>query len=556
MKRFAQLFSEIDRTNRTNEKVAALVNYFEEAKAEDAAWALYFLTEKRLARPVTGRQLLHWASEASGYPLWLLEECYDRVGDFAETVSLLIQADEDLLDLPLHTVIEHHIRPLAGLDEHGQRTLIIDTWKRLEPIERLLYMKLITGGFRMGVAKTLVIRALAEFCGVDKAILSHRLMGAWQPCEADFERIVSTDTEGDLAALPYPFYLAYPWEEKLRDAQRIEDWRIEWKWDGIRCQLLKRTGDVSLWSRGEEMITAQFPEIQQAAGLLPAGTVLDGEIVVWKDGKVRPFGELQNRLGRKRVTTAIMQALPVAFVAYDLLEREGRDIRDRMLDERMAALDTLVDTSFPNSRLIRFPPLQAESWDAVANLREQATEHGTEGVMIKRRASAYGVGRKKGDWYKWKVDPYTIDAVLIYARQGHGRRASLFTDYTFAVWDQGELVPVAKAYSGLTDAEIRKVDAFIKKNTTGRKGPLRMVKPELVFELAFEGIRVSSRHRSGVAFRFPRISRIREDKPIGEADSLETVCALLPSGESGQQAMASQMELDLLLPAKEKGWSA
>ncbi|MCB1120133.1 MAG: ATP-dependent DNA ligase [Verrucomicrobiae bacterium] len=547
MKRFSQLFSEIDQTNRTNEKVAALVSYFQDVPAGDASWALYFLSEKRLSRPVTGRQLLQWASNASGYSSWLLEECYDRVGDFAETVSLLVNAEGALLDLPLHTVVDDHILPLATLDEHSQRNLIVATWKRLDAVERLLYMKLITGGFRMGVAKTLVVRALSEFCGVDKAILSHRLMGSWQPCEEDFARIVSPDTNEDLAALPYPFFLAYPWEQKLEETQQAADFRTEWKWDGIRCQLLKRNGAASLWSRGEEMITEQFPEIVQAAGILPDGTVLDGEIVVWKEGQVQPFGELQNRLGRKRVTAAILQALPVAFVAYDLLEAAGGDIRGKSLDERMALLDKLVASEDENSRIMRFPPLPATSWKTVADFRRKATDHGTEGVMIKRRTSIYGVGRKKGDWYKWKVDPFTIDAVLIYAQQGHGRRASLFTDYTFGVWDKDELVPVAKAYSGLTDAEIQKVDAFIKKNTVGRKGPVRVVKPELVFELAFEGIRASGRHRSGVAFRFPRISRMRKDKPIAEADTLETVCALLPAGEEAMKPNNAQMELDLNL---------
>ena len=342
MNRFAHLFSRIDRTNRTNEKVKALVDYFSDAPPQDAVWALYFLTEKRLSRPVTGRQLLVWASEASGYPRWLLEECYDRVGDFAETVSLLVEENENRLEMPLHAVVDERILPLADRDENAKRKLIIDTWKQLGRVDRLLYMKMITGGFRMGVARTLVIRALSEFCGVDKAILSHRLMGNWEPSEKDYERIISPDTEGDLAALPFPFYLAYPWEEGVESQYAVEDFRFEWKWDGIRCQILKRSGEVSLWSRGEEMITQQFPELVLAANTVPGDFVLDGEIVAWSDGRVRPFGDLQSRLGRKSVSTAILKSVPVAFVAYDLLELDSRDLRSQELEVRIHKLEAVV----------------------------------------------------------------------------------------------------------------------------------------------------------------------------------------------------------------------
>ena len=545
MKRFTRLFTEIDRTNRTNEKVEALVSYFNEAPAKDAAWALYFLTEKRLKRPVTGRQLLQWASEASGYPQWLLEECYDRVGDFAETVALLIEAEGSGSELPLHQMVGEKILPLGDLEEGTRRQQIIETWAMLESQERLLFMKMITGGFRMGVAKTLVIRALAESTGIDKAILAHRLLGSWQPDAESFVRITSSDTADDLDALPYPFYLAYPWEADSTEKLDVLDYRIEWKWDGIRCQLLKRKGEVSLWSRGEEMITHQFPELVQAAQVLPDGLVLDGEIVAWSDGKVRPFGDLQSRLGRKKVGAAMMRAIPVAFLAYDLLEVAGEDQRQQPLKTRAAQLEQLMETQSEASRILGAPALDCDSWQAVADWREQAPDHGTEGVMIKRLDSTYGVGRKKGDWFKWKVDPFTIDAVMVYAQQGHGRRASLYTDYTFAVWDGEELVPVAKAYSGLTDKEINRVDHFIKRNTTGRKGPVRMVKPALVFELAFDGIRASKRHRSGVAFRFPRIARMRPDKPIEEADSLETVKALLPPSTQFPVVKADQLELPL-----------
>lgn len=543
MKRFTRLFTEIDRTNRTNEKVAALVNYFREAPAEDAAWSLYFLTEKRLKRPVSGRQLLQWASETSGYPQWLLEECYDRVGDFAETVALLIESEGPRNDLPLHKLVIEKILPLGDLEAGTRRQQIVETWTALESQERLLFMKMITGGFRMGVAKTLVIRALAESTGIDKAILAHRLLGAWQPDAESYRRIVSSDTAGDLDALPYPFYLAYPWEEKSTEKLEVSDFRVEWKWDGIRCQLLKRKGEVSLWSRGEEMITHQFPELIQAAQPLPDGLVLDGEIVAWSDGQVRPFGDLQSRLGRKRVSAAMMRAIPVAFIAYDLLEINGDDQREYPLKQRAARLEDLMREQSDDLLIKGAIALECESWKAVADWRAQASERGTEGVMIKRLESSYGVGRKKGDWFKWKVDPFTIDAVMVYAQQGHGRRASLYTDYTFAVWDGEELVPVAKAYSGLTDKEISKVDSFIKRNTTSRKGPVRMVKPELVFELAFDGIRTSKRHRSGVAFRFPRISRMRIDKPIEEADSLETVRALLPPEENRPELRMAQLEL-------------
>jgi DNA ligase 1 len=528
MKRFAALFDELDRTTGTNDKVEALARYFAEAPAEDAAWTVHFLIGRRPKRLAASGKLRAWAAALAGVEPWLFEECYHAVGDLAETITLLLPGAPEPSDLPLHRWVEERLLPLLEEDEPGRRAGIEQGWRELAGTQLFVWNKLITGGFRVGVSQKLVVRALSRVAGVDEATVAHRLMGAWDPSPEWFRSLSTPDTADADISRPYPFFLAYALEGEPAALGEVGEWQAEWKWDGIRAQLIRRRSQTFLWSRGEELITERFPELAEAGALLPDGTVLDGEVLPWVDGAPLPFAQLQRRIGRKKLTTKILAEIPVVLLCYDLLEIGGQDVRERPLWQRRTRLAALLDSVPSGGRFPISPAVPAAAWAEVEAAYSGARERGAEGLMLKRRESPYRVGRRRGDWWKWKVEPFTVDAVLVYAQRGSGRRASLYTDYTFAVWnDEGELVPFAKAYSGLTDAEIRKVDAFVRRNTRDRFGPVRTVNPELVFELAFEGIQRSTRHRSGVAVRFPRILRWRTDKKPGDADSLATIRALL-----------------------------
>lgn len=553
MKRFTQLYTELDETSRTHEKVAALESYFREAPPADAAWALYFLSGGKISRTVTSTLLQNWAATEAGQPAWLFSECREAVGDLAETIALVLPAQDFTLNEPLHRLVRERLLPLAHQSQDSRRSGVRRIWRELDSRGRLVWNKLLTGAFRAGVAQTLLVRALAQVAGIDQAVMAHRILGPWQPTPEDYLKIIKADATGPVeAAMPYPFYLATSLEDHPAELGDVAIWQVEWKWDGIRTQLLHRAGETLIWSRGDEMVTAVFPEIARAASRLPDGTVLDGEIIAWKSEKPQPFGKLQQRLGRKRVGWKLQQDAPVVFLAYDLLERAGEDWRARPLETRRRELEKIIGEiqsapatdlapedspelfadDDPKSRSM--PPLRISpllfvaSWEEMARLQGQSRAQGVEGLMLKRRSSIYGVGRIRGDWWKWKIEPLTIDAVLLSAQTGHGRRASLYTDYTFGVWHEGSLVPVAKAYSGLTDDEILEVDQFVRGHTTGRFGPIRTVQPELVFELAFEAVNESKRHKSGVALRFSRMNRWRRDKSAAEADTLASLRALMP----------------------------
>jgi DNA ligase-1 len=585
VRKFCALFEAIDATNRTREKVSALATYFRETAPGDAAWALFFLTGNRLPAPVKTAQLRNWVSSASGFPEWMVNLCYDRVGDLAETLALLLPPPDEASgpDLSLQEVVEIVIQPMRDLEAAGKRELLVSNWMKLNAGQRFVFNKLITGAFRMGVQRTLVVRGLSEAVGIEPAVLEHRLMGTWKPTAADFKRICDPETRLSDPEQPYPFYLDYPLEERStsKTGEREEpdlsrllgtptEWQVEWKYDGIRAQLIRRKGQTLLWSRGEEGLQGRFPEIENSAASLPDGIVLDGEVVGWKSKRPLPFAALQKRIGKRNPSRKLVEGTPCIFMAYDCLERGGRDLREAALDERRKHLEQIFsEVEIPGRREVLTgrsgdqmefgnllleeakeegrsedepalqcaPILEADDWVEYASLRASARDRGVEGLMLKRKGSVYGVGRTKGSWWKWKSDPFTIDAVLVYSQAGHGRRAGLDTDFTFAVWDQpegGELVPICKAYSGLTDEEFRRINRWIQKNTLGRQGPVRMVVPEQVFEIAFEGINRSSRHKSGLAFRFPRMSRWRQDKKAVDADSLATVRALLPEEEPTQ----------------------
>ena len=525
MKRFADLYTALDQTTKTTVKVDALTAYFHAAADADKLWCIALFTGRRPKRSVTTTLLRAWAAEQAGIPAWLFEECYPIVGDLAETIALVLPPNTQESDHSL----SHWVTVVQGLrdqDEGARRDVILQAWDQLAPTERFLLNKLITGGFRIGVSAKLVTRALARATDQDEAALTHKLMGKWTPNDINLKSLVLADDPMADRSKPYPFYLAHGVEDVAALGDPA-DWMADWKWDGIRGQLILRDGLHHLWSRGEDLMTDRFPELAQLVDFVPDGTVIDGEVLAWQDGAPLSFNALQKRIGRKTVPKKLLAEAAVILKAYDLLEWQGEDIRARPHAVRRDLLSGLVAQLPETAPLKLSPSIGFDSWDALAGIRETARDHGTEGVMIKRADSPYLAGRKKGDWWKWKVDPLTIDAVLIYAQAGHGRRANLFTDYTFAVWNGNELTPFTKAYSGLTDAEFRQITAWVKKNTLQKFGPVRSVPPEHVFEIAFEGIQASPRHKSGVALRFPRMLRWRQDKPVQEANTLDDLNALL-----------------------------
>jgi DNA ligase-1 len=525
---FVALLAELERTSSTHARLEALVRYFSQVPPADAAWAVALLAGHRPKRPVSSTQLYDWVGALIGLPSWLVAECRAQVGDSAETIALLLDALPPAgqpEDRGLAAFMAEEILPLASLAPQARRERVLATLRRLQPAERFVFIKLLTGAFRSGVAKALVVKALARLSGRDPATIAHRLAGGFDPSAERFEALCAADGGPADPTRPYPFHLASPLDVDPETLGPAEDWACEWKWDGIRAQLLRRAGGVFLWSRGEEAISESFPELLKAAEQLPEGSVLDGEILAWGENGVRPFTDLQRRLGRIRPPARLLRELPVVFLAYDLLEDNGRDIRTLPLAERRARLERLIADLPPPLGLS--PWLAAATWSERAALRQQARAFGVEGLMLKRLSGVYGIGRVRGDLFKWKVDPFTIDAVLVYARPGSGRRAHLHTDLGFAVWRDGELVPVAQAYSGLTEREFSELDRWIRRHTRERFGPVRRVEPRLVFELAFEGITRSKRHRSGIALRFPRILRWRRDKLPEDADRIEALEALL-----------------------------
>ncbi|AXT51663.1 ATP-dependent DNA ligase [Aquimarina sp. BL5] len=537
MKLFADLIKTLDSTNKTNVKVNALASYFTQAPEKDKVWTIAILSHRRPPRPVNTTLLRTWASELANIPLWLFEESYHIVGDLAETIALVIPASKESSIKTLTQFLEEMIA-LKKQSEEEKKTYLLKNWEVLNYYERFVFTKLITGGFRIGVSQKLMTRALSKATKIDEDILAYKLMGNWDPNTISFQDLVLEEKESDFLSKPYPFYLAYAVENNASDLGNVEDWYAEHKWDGIRAQVIIRNNELFVWSRGEELVTDKYPEFQKFLGVIPNGTVLDGEILPYPNGEIGTFNDLQTRIGRKIVSKALLEKTPVILKAYDMLESQGNDIRNLPFSKRRDLLEKLFqETSHSRLDPESIIPLHLSekmtfnSWSAVASERNRSREVRSEGLMLKRKESPYLVGRKKGDWWKWKVDPLTIDAVLTYAMRGHGRRSNLFTDYTFGLWNDNktELVTFAKAYSGLTDAEFKEVDKFIKANTLERFGPVRSVTPELVFEIAFEGIALSKRHKSGIATRFPRILRWRQDKKIDEANTLEDLKVLIPN---------------------------
>jgi DNA ligase 1 len=566
MQRFAELVIQLGTSTKTNDKLEALAEYFSYADGKDKVWVIALFSGRRPKRSVNSTQLQNWCVELTGIPQWLFEESYHTVGDLAETIALLISSKDDgllfqpathlLKSTPATTPgspqismpfiqtqstyqgkssnlspgsLSYYIEKLVSIakeTEQVKKQFVLSSWVNMNSSERFVFNKLITGGFRIGVSQQMMVNALARIVSLEPAVIAHRIAGNWDPSITSFEDLLIHDITTEDQSKPYPFYLAYALEDDPANLGEPGQWQAEWKWDGIRGQLIKRNDELFVWSRGEELITDRFPEYFALKDLLPNGTVIDGEIVPAINGKPLPFALLQTRIGRKTINKKQLQEVPVTFFAYDLLEHHGEDWRDKNLPDRRKKLEELV-TRVAHSALWLSPVIKFSSWQELAEIRHRSRDAGSEGLMLKRKDSTYLAGRKRGDWWKWKIDPLTIDAVMIYAQKGHGRRSNLYTDYTFAVKDGEKLVSFTKAYSGLTDKEFLEVDAFVKRNSLEKFGPVRTVKPELVFEIAFEGIAASSRHKSGVALRFPRINRWRKDKTVGEINTLEDLKKML-----------------------------
>lgn len=544
MQLFADLVSELSSTTKTNDKLDSLVNYFATAPMKDRVWVIALFSGRRPKRVVNSTLLWTWCIEIADLPAWLFAECYHSVGDLAETISLLLpervfaedpapmpvpdQASLHSTDLPpgsLSYFLEKFIQ-LEKQEESIRKDFILRAWHDMNRNERFVFNKLITGNFRIGVSQKTMVNALAKTVTLSSSVIAHRISGNWDPATTGFADLLSEGSISIDNSKPYPFYLAYAFEAELETLGTPDEWQAEWKWDGIRGQIVKRNKELFVWSRGEELMTDKFPEYQTLTQMLPDGLVLDGEIIPSRDGKPLPFALLQTRIGRKNISRKQLEEAPISFFCYDLLEFEGKDWRGETMEVRRAKLEEIVG-SIQHDALLLSPIIDFKTWDELVELRGQAREMNSEGLMLKRKNSIYQVGRKRGDWWKWKIDALTIDAVMIYAQKGSGRRSSLYTDYTFAVKDGDKLVPFTKAYSGLTDKEFGQVDSFVKRNSLEKFGPVRTVKPELVFEIAFEGIAASNRHKSGVALRFPRISRWRQDKKADEINTIEDLKELL-----------------------------
>ncbi len=540
MKHFAQLVNILGTSTKTNERLEAIASYFSTAHDKDKVWVIALFTGRRPKRAVNSTQLWQWCGELTDLPTWLFAECYHSVGDLAETISLVlpeiigpsVDSRQSTVDPSLHYYLETLIS-ITKEDESIRKKFILQSWSEMNQLERFVFTKLITGNFRIGVSQGLMVNALAKATGLSSSIIAHRISGNWDPTTISFDELLTEHATSTDHSKPYPFYLAYALQDEPATLGSPGEWQAEWKWDGIRGQIIKRNNELFVWSRGEELITDKFPEYFLLKDLLPEGCVIDGEILPYNGEMPLPFAALQTRIGRKNVTKKQLLEAPVAFFAYDLLEFNGEDWRNKPLGERRLQLEIIVESIAFNIHPSLFnaiklsPVITFDTWENLAETRSHAREMGSEGLMLKRKSSTYQSGRKIGDWWKWKIDPLVIDAVMVYAAKGSGRRSNLYTDYTFAVRDGDKLVTFTKAYSGLTDKEFAQVDAFVKRNSLEKFGPVRTVKPELVFEIAFEGIAESKRHKSGVALRFPRMNRWRKDKKAEEINTLDDLKEML-----------------------------
>ncbi|MCP9752108.1 ATP-dependent DNA ligase [Ferruginibacter sp. HRS2-29] len=528
MEKFARFIHDLEISNKTNDKIDAIVRYLDVVPEEDKIWLVALFTGKRPKRGINTKLLREWAIEISGIPDWLFAECYHSVGDLGETISLILPKPTHKISKNISTWI-NELSAISKQSDEAKKEYVLNAWSGLNVQERLIFNKLIGGGFRVGVSHKLLVNAISKHSGIEANKIMHSLMGKWVPADTNYAELINgLDLDTNISQ-PYPFCLAYPLEQEVGSIGEPEEWQAEWKWDGIRGQIIKRKEELFIWSRGEELITSQFPELEKMVSILPDGCVIDGEILAVEKSQVLSFNSLQKRLNRKNVSKKQQEETPIGFYCYDLLEFNYEDWREKPLGERRSQLEKLISALPENDTVYLSQVIGFKSWEQLATIREGSREMNSEGLMLKKRSSPYSTGRKRGDWWKWKIEPFSIDAVMIYAQKGAGRRSNFYTDYTFAVKDGDKLLSIAKAYSGLTDKEIREVDNFVKRNAIEKFGPVRTVKPELVFEIAFEGIAESGRHKAGIALRFPRIRRWRKDKKADEINTIDDLRNLLNS---------------------------
>ncbi|SFG79606.1 ATP-dependent DNA ligase [Pedobacter insulae] len=528
MKHFAALIQQLELSNKTNDKIAALVDYFSSANEKDKPYVIAMFTGKKPKRPVSTALIKEWAIAESNIPSWLFTESYHNVGDLSETIALVLPPAKTEIDKPLQEWMSD-LAAISSQNEEQKKEYILSTWNGLNTSERFIFNKLISGNFRIGVSNKMLVNAIAKQSGIESSKIMHAIMGKWDPSKITYQQLIDGAHVNTDNSWPYPFCLAYALDTEPENIGKPSQWQAEWKWDGIRGQIIKRNGELFIWSRGEELVTDQFPELHFLKNELPDGTVLDGEILSIKNGQVQSFSTLQQRLNRKTITKDQLINAPIGFYVYDILEYKTEDIRLKKLQERRKILEKVIADLITTDIVKISPVIPFETWENLGALRLTARQINSEGIMLKNINSTFHSGRKRGDWWKWKINPYTIDAVMIYAQKGSGRRANFYTDYTFAVSDGEKLITIAKAYSGLTDKEIKEVNAFVNKNAIEKFGPVRTVKPELVFEIAFEGIAESKRHKAGLALRFPRIARWRKDKKVSEINTLDDLKQLISS---------------------------
>jgi DNA ligase-1 len=519
VKAFADLLERLVFTPARNGRIALLRHWFATEPDPDRGYALAAITGE-LDFPAAKAGLIRELAAARTDPT-LFALAYDYVGDLAETVALMWPGRPRGEPPALAAVVEAlRTTPKARLP-----ALVAGWLDALDASARLALLKLITGGLRVGVSARLAKLALAEWSGRPVEAIEEVWHGLAPPYATLFAWLEDRGARPDPGGLPTfrPLMLANPLEVSDLAGLRAEEFRAEWKWDGIRVQLVSGPGGRKIFSRGAEDISEAFPDI---LGAMAFHAVLDGELLVLREGEVAPFGDLQQRLNRKQVSQKLLRDHPAHVRLYDLLFDGAEDLRGQPFDHRRARLEAWWQRTRP-PRTDLSPLVPFASWDQLGTIHEGARAAGVEGLMLKRADSPYLQGRPKGFWFKWKRAALTIDAVLMYAQRGHGKRSSFYSDYTFGLWRGSELVPVGKAYSGFTDEELRFLDRFVRDNTTERFGPVRAVAPKLVLEIAFDAAQVSNRHRSGVALRFPRIARLRTDKPAEEADRLDVLLRLI-----------------------------
>ena len=539
LNKFSKLFEDLDSNNSSNKKVNSLTKYFKLNNNLNNILTIYLLIGKKNKRFISGKSLREYYANIYKIPKWLIDECYSKVGDSAEVIALLLQdkiLEKNIKDdISLNELINEILPKLKKFDENKKKLYIKSLWEKISKDNQLIFNKILSGTFRIGVSKGLVVKAISNMTGVDESIILHRLMGELEPIEETYMFLINQKLEQkELDYKPYPFQLANTFDERIKETISVDKYQFESKWDGIRSQIIKRSNNISIWTRGEELVNKTFPELIKIISHFKNDFVLDGEILIWDENKNRPknFSLLQKRLGRKSPSLKIQKDLPVVFMAYDILEINGKDIRSKILSERRNILEKSFSNLISEDKSIigkiKITKLhQISNWIDLEEVKNSARKSNTEGLVIKDKQSEYVPGRKKGNWWKYKIDPMQLDGILIYARPGSGKRADLYTDYSFGIWEDNKLVKFANAYSGLNNEEIRELDKWIRRNTLEKFGPVRSVKPELVFEISFDNIQISKRHKSGIALRFPRITKWRRDKNIMEADNLENALKMI-----------------------------